>query len=155
MFNGDLEFVKNKIEYIRFGMVKITGKPFLKQDRFLSEVIEMDNSGNLWVELKEQLPKVLINSKGFTVSLQFVHKEEDMFLKAKGKAFIEEYTENIKEDNQKPLEAIFENKTRIVLRIELQTANYFRKKTLSRYTSMFQNVANLNLKKIFHGMKPE
>jgi general stress protein 26 len=155
MFNGDLEFVKNRIEYIRFGMVKITGKPFLKQDRFLSEVIEMDNKGNLWVELKEELPKVLINSKGFSVSLQFVHKEEDMFLKAKGRAFIEEYSEHIEEDTQKPLERIFENKTRIVLRIELQSANYFRKKTLSRYTSMFQNVANLNLKKIFQGVKPE
>lgn len=155
MFNGDLEFVKNKIEYIRFGMVKVTGKPFLKQDRFLSEAIRMDNDGNLWVELKEELPKILINSKGFNVTLQFIQKEEDMFLKAKGKAFVEEYSESIEENSQKPLEAIFENKTRVILRIELNSANYFRKKTLSRYTSMFQNVANLSLKRIMHGIKPE
>ncbi|MGZ5245707.1 MAG: hypothetical protein ACXWV5_01375 [Flavitalea sp.] len=150
MFNGDLEFVKSKIEYIRFAMVKVTGKPFLKQDRFLGEALNTDYDGNLWIRLKDELPIQLKSSKGFHVTLQFIHKEEDMFLKAKGKAVLEQHPENFAElngpDEQNQLKGP-------VLKIEMHSAQYFKKKTLSRYTSKLQNICNLTLKKVLPGIK--
>lgn len=150
MFNGDLEFVKSKIEYIRFTMVKVTGKPLLKQDRFLGEALYADYEGNLWVELKDQLPTQLKNSKGFHITLQFIHKEEDMFLKAKGKAILEQNPENI--PDQYAVQETSEPRGPI-LKIEMHSANYFKKKTLSQFTSKLQNICNLTLKKVLPGVK--
>ena len=150
MFNGDLEFVKSKIEFIRFAMVKVTGKLLLKQDRFLAEAIYADYEGNLWVQLKDELPSQLKNSKGFHVTLQFIHKEEDMFLKTKGKAIAELHPENIPDRFSSEETS---NLNGPILKIEMHSANYFKKKTLSQYTSKFQNICNLTLKRVLPGVK--
>lgn len=131
-------------------MVKVTGKPLLKQDRFLSEALYADYDGNLWVKLKDELPGQLKNSKGFHVTLQFIHKEEDMFLKAKGKAIIEEHPESIPEQYSSEESSLSNGP---VLKIEMHSASYFKKKTLSQYTSKLQNICNLTLKRVLPGVK--
>lgn len=147
MFNGDLEFIKGKIGYIKFARMKIKGKPFLKENRFIIEAIRMDESGNLWAVVKQPLPQILIGPKGFHVTLQFVHKEEDMFLRAKGTAFIEEYSESL-HDKDSRSEMLFIHEKSVLLRIELATANYFRKRTLSDYTSVMQWITGLTFKNL-------
>lgn len=147
MFNGDLEFIKGKIEYIKFARMKIKGKPFLKENRFIIEAVRMDESGNLWATVKQPLPQILIGPKGFQVTLQFVHKEEDMFLRARGTAFIEEYSESLQDRNNRD-EMLFIHEKSVLVRIELTTANYFRKRSLSDYTSVMQWISGLTFKNL-------
>ena len=132
-------FVKEKVEQLKFAILRVSGKPFLPLNRCLVETQRTDDDGNIWCTTTAALPKVLLSEKGFEVSLKFAHKEEDMFLDLKGLAYIEEYSELIR-DEVTGSKVNFRKERKILLRIAVNEAGYFRKKSLSRYTSVLQSI---------------
>lgn len=147
MFPGNFEMLRSKVEAFHFAVMKIVGKPFLKINRTLIETVRMDESGQIWASVKDSLPKLLISPQGFNVNLRYANKEDETYLQVKGKAFIEEYFESVtdKPDSGK---VSFTKEKEILLRIEVESADFFRKKVLSKYTSMLQNIWSFSVGKL-------
>jgi hypothetical protein len=138
MLDGNLEFVKSKIEYIKYAIMKVPGKPFLQASRFMIESHKADDSGYLWCSTKDPIPKQLLKQPDFAVCIKYVLKEENMFMKVTGRASVV---------NRSPEAHASEDRTVYpLLRIQIREAVYFKKKTLSQYTSVLQAVWKFSVK---------
>src|SRR6478609_6645381 len=109
----------------------------------------MDESGIIWLTSKDPLPKILISAKGFNVHLRYINKDEEKYLQIEGKAFIEQYSEIVTDESQKD-KVTFKNQKNILIRVEVSTAEYFKKKTISRYTSFLQSIWTLSMGRLIH-----
>jgi hypothetical protein len=149
MVENNLEVVRRKVESLHYAVMKIAGKHFLKMNRLLVETDRMDESGTLWLTSNDALPNILINPKGFKVHLRYVNKDEEKYLQIEGRAFIEQYAETVTAD---PGEAkvTFRNEKNIRIRVEMTTAEYFKKTTISKYTSFLQLVWTLSMGRLIH-----
>jgi general stress protein 26 len=140
MLDGNLEFFKTKIEYIRYAVMKVQGKSFLNANRFMIESHQADDNGFLWCSTKDRLPKQLLRQPDFPVCIKYVLKEENMFMKITGRASLV---------NRNPgEEETLEPETGRLLRIKISEAVYFKKKTLSQYTSVLQAVWKFSFKNL-------
>jgi len=149
MVESNLEVVRRKVESLHYAVMKIAGKHFLKINRLLVETERMDESGTLWLTSNDALPNILINPKGFKVHLRYVNKDEEKYLQIEGRAFIEQYSETVTAD---PGDAkiTFRNEKNIRIRVEMATAEYFKKRTISKYTSFLQLVWTLSMGRLIH-----
>ena len=144
MVLNDVEVVRRKVEMLHYAVLKIVGKHFLKINRILVETERMDESGTIWLSTKDALPKILINTKGFNVHLRYVNKEEEKYLQIEGRAYIEQYSETVLDEPRQD-KVTFKNQNNILIRVEIATAEYFKKKTISRYTSFLQSIWTLSM----------
>ena len=149
MLQNNYEMVQRQVESLHFAAMKIVGKPLLKVNRLLVETVRADDSGTIWVTAKDPLHKILINPKGFNVHLRYVNKDEETYLQIEGRAFIEQYSE-IVTDEPGDEKVMFKNQKEILIRVEISTAAYFRKKTLSKYTSILQSIWSLSMGRLIH-----
>src|SRR5688572_16604094 len=95
MVESNLEVVRRKVELLHYAVMKMQGKHFLKFNRILVETERMDESGIIWLTSKDPVPEILINPRGFNVHLRYVNKDEQKYLQIEGRAFIEQYSENV------------------------------------------------------------
>ena len=149
MVENDLEVVRRKVELLHYAVLKIVGKHFLKISRILVETVSMDESGIIWLTSKDPLPKILINPRGFNVHLRYINKHEEKYLQIEGRAFIEQYSEMVMDEHRQD-KVTFKNQNNILIRVEVSTAEYFKKKTISRYTSFLQSIWSLSMGRIIH-----
>jgi len=149
MVENNLEIIRKKVESLHYAVLKITGKHFLKSNRLLVETVRMDDSGTIWLTTNDPLPKLLISPKGFNVHLRYVNKDEERYLQIEGRAFIEQYAEFVTAQPQQE-KVTFTNQKNILIRVDVATAEYFKKKTLSKYTSFLQSVWTLSMGRLVH-----
>lgn len=149
MFPGNFEMLRSKVEAFHFGVMKIIGKPFLNINRTLIETVRMDEAGYIWASVKDSLPRLLISPNGFIVHLRYANKQDETYLQVKGKAFIEEYAESVT-DQPESGKVSFKKEKAILLRIEVESAEFFRKKVLSKYTSMLQNIWSFSVGRLIN-----
>jgi len=149
MVENNLEVVRRKVEYLHYAVMKISGKHFLKINRLLVETERMDESGTIWLTTNDPLPKILINPKGFNVHLRYVNKDEEKYLQIEGRAFIEQYAEAVTAEPGQD-KVTFISQKKIQIRVELLTAEYFKKRTISKYTSFLQSVWTLSMGRLIH-----
>ena len=149
MVENNLEVVRRKVESLHYAAMKISGKRFLKINRLLVETERMDESGTIWLTTNDTLPKILINPKGFNVQLRYVNKGEEKYLQIEGRAFIEQYSETVVAEPDQD-KVTFKNQKNISIRVEMETAEYFTKRTISKYTSFLQSVWTLSMGRLIH-----
>ncbi|HSB92051.1 MAG TPA: hypothetical protein VLC28_03000 [Flavitalea sp.] len=149
MVENNLDVVRAKVEKLHYAVMKISGKHFLKSNRLLVETDKMDESGTLWLTTKDPLPKILINSNGFNVHLRYVNKDEEKYLQIEGRAFIEQYSETVTADPGQD-KVTFKNQKNIMIRVQMANAEYFKKRTISKYTSFLQSVWTLSMARLIH-----
>lgn len=155
MVEKNLEVVRSEVESLHYAVLKIAGKHFFKINRLLVETIRMDNAGSIWLTTKEHLPNILINPRGFNVHLRYVNKEEEKYLQIEGRAFIEQYSETVMDEAEEHDKVTFKNLKNILIRVDMRRAEYFKKKTISRYTSFLQSVWTLSMGRIIHSSQFE
>ena len=150
MVENNLEVVRRKVESLHYAVMKIAGKHFLKINRLLVETERMDEAGTIWLTSNDELPNILINPKGFKVHLRYVNKDEEKYLQIEGRAFIEQYSETVTADPGEEANVTFKNQKNIRIRVEMSSAEYFKKKTISQYTSFLQLVWTLSMGRLIH-----
>ena len=109
----------------------------------------MDDSGTIWLTTNDPLPKILISPKGFNVQLRYVNKDEEKYLQVEGRAFIEQYAECVTAEPEEE-KVTFKNQKNILIRVDVSTAEYFKKKTVSKYTSFLQSVWTVSIGRLIH-----
>lgn len=152
MFKGNLEMVRERVEHLKFAILKIRGKNFLPMSRCMVETLSLDNEGNLRCITDAEFPKVLSGPRGFDVTLKYAGKEEKVYLMLCGHAYIEKYVEVVNEQLLKNL-IHFHHIKKVSLLIRISSAEVFKKRTLSKYTSFLQSVGSLSFKKILTASK--
>ena len=143
----NLKNLHDQIKHIRFGILHISTKSLVPFSNLLVEAIEIDEHGDLWCLTADSVPGLFLNVKGFKVSLKFVQKQQGLFVKLVGNATVAHYSENM--DEPAPDKGVSHRRShKTMLKIEVLEADLYRKRSLSRYTTILQSVFRFSLKSL-------
>jgi general stress protein 26 len=147
MYKGDVRLLKEKIEFIKYGILKVTGPGLFKVPSCLIESFQVDDEGGIWCSVSESVSELMLSGKSFPVQLKYVHKEEGLFLKVQGKATVVQHIKVINE-TRRHNQGYVQQTNRMILRVHIEEAEFFKKQVMSRYTSFFQSVYNYSYKQV-------
>jgi hypothetical protein len=150
MTQGSVEKLKEKLEEIRFGILKISGIPFLKISKsFIADTCKVDYDGYLWCTIPDTVPFGLSDGKAFTTQLKYVQKQEGLFIKVIGQAMT---VKNGWRGEAKTFEKenlINSNDNTTLIKIKIEEVQYYRKKSISACTSFLQAINILTLNPLY------
>ena len=126
------------IESVRFGVVRITEKSLFSNNRCLVETTHVDESGYIWCITSDTLPAAYQSGKTFPVSLKYVNREQHNYLKITGESTIVEVKQDLASGKK--------GRNLTYIKIRVLEAQFFKKKTLSKYTSIFQSVWKISFR---------
>jgi hypothetical protein len=136
----NLETVKLKIQRIRLGLLKATGSHALNiHTSCLIEVLRFTDDNYLWCITTDLNSADISRTHNAKVKLKFVRKEEGLFMKLTGRAEIIDapaagFNSGMKSGSlqHKP----------VMMKIKIDNADCFQKRSTSRYTSFLQAVSH-------------
>ena len=136
---GSLETLKMKIQRIKLGLLKVSGSHTLSiPTSCLIEVLRFSDDDHLWCTTAELSSAEIIKIHNSKVKLKFVQKNEGLFIKLTGHAAIMssfktgDLVNNRAGESHKP----------IMLKIKIEHADCFQKRSTSRYTSFLQSISH-------------
>lgn len=151
MMHDNLQKLKRNLEQIKFGILKTTGSSLLKLTySFIVDTCKVDCDGYVWCIATAPLPAELTQKKGFAAQLKYVHKVDGVFIKVTGIATpIDANSPDGEAFLHTNMVVITTNQCLLKLRIE--EVHYFKKKSISAYTSFFQavNIFTFNKRVVF------
>lgn len=124
---------------IRLGILK-TGKTSIRKTpaSFMIETIELTDDGCLLCSTSD-LPAVKrIASQSFRVTLKYIHKPEDLFIKVTGRAEIPDHA--ILQNSLTPSSRTGNEGGSLLIKVRIDEAYCFQKKCTSPYTSFLQSL---------------
>ena len=149
MTNYNLRFLQDRIRHIRYAILKVSGNSFAQFSNGLADTILVDDEGVLWCSLSDEIPALLLNQHEFRVRLKYIDKDQGFFIRLSGNARIVHSSKEMGELlNQN--EILLTPVNRILLKIKITNADLFKKRILSRYTSVLQSVFNFSVKTLLH-----
>jgi general stress protein 26 len=122
--NGDLLFLKEKIEEIKIALFKTDTDSLLQLPNNIISTLKVDDDGCIWFFTSCVKPYAHHLEKELYVSLHYYRKENNCRLFIRGKAFIE------KDDGDSASENSFDKI--ILLKTKIQQAEYFESRTFSK-----------------------
>ena len=138
---GNLETVKLKIQRIRLGLLKATGNHALDlHTSCLIEVLRFTEDNYLWCITTGLSSSDISKTHNAKVKLKFIRKEEGLFIKLTGRAEVIDlhavaFNPEMKSGRLQPKP--------VMLKIKIEHADCFQKRSTSRYTSFLQSVSHL------------
>jgi general stress protein 26 len=145
MVYGNIERLKDNLEQIKFGILKTAGSTLLKlSNSFIIETCKVDHNGDLWCTSSVLLPSDLSHRKDFAAQLKYVNKAEGLFIKISGHATLMDVNSPEVHEIQELVNA--KPRKNSLLKIKIEEVQYYKKKSVSAYTSFLQavNIFTLN-----------
>jgi hypothetical protein len=148
MKSGNVDNVKRKIEQIRFGILKISGAPALSiPSSCMIETLQLTDDGYLWCTTHCPPSPKWLRAQGFRVKIKYIQKTEGLFIKLTGQA--EVINNKLPGSHKDPIQELSDNKElKLLLKIRIEEAHCFQKKSISPYTSFLQSINNYTLNKV-------
>ena len=133
-----IEIIRQKLEQIRFGILKTNVTSFLQSSRsFIIETTRVTDDGFLLCTTADFFPPDLSGGKSFGVNLNFIQKAEGLFFKITGRAVLI----NNKSLDNNPIESrtdVGHQEQLSFLKVKIEEAHHYKKKSVSAYTSFLQ-----------------
>ena len=148
---GNLETVKLKIQRIKLGLLKATGNHALDiHTSCLIEVLRFTDDNYLWCITTGLSSSGIAKTHNAKVKLKFIRKEEGLFMKLNGRAEIIDshavgFNREMKSGRLQPKP--------VMLKIKIDHADCFQKRSTSRYTSFLQSVSHFTGNKALAGSR--
>ena len=147
MKSGKIENIRQKLLAIRFGILKTTTTPFLQSSRsFMIDTSEITEDGYLYCNTDDLVPQDLTARKKFGVKLNFISKDEGLFIKLAGRVMdCKKHTSgrwtSIGESNTDSAES-----TCLII-VKIDEVHCYKKRSTSPYTSFLQAINNFTFNK--------
>lgn len=126
---GNIYNMKQALEKIRFGIVKMMHHSFLTDPvSFMIETLAFTDDGHLWCTTTG-LPAECIQSNNFPVNLKYVQKTQGLFIKLVGRAEIVQSG----------------GTDQMLIRVRIDEAQGYMKQNTSPYTSFLQSINNFTI----------
>lgn len=139
MISGYIKNLKENLLEIKYGILKTSGVLLLRHAHsFMIETHKVTDEGELWCTASYTLPYDLIFQKGFPVKLKYVQKATGLFVKVTGRAKVINPAFNTKYLGKN--EGNESDKNVLLLKVKIEEAHYYKKKTISAYTSFLQAI---------------
>ena len=145
---GNLETLKLKILGIRLGLLKASGSHALSiPTSCLIEVLRFSDDDYLWCTTTDLSAAEITKTHNAKVKLKFVEKENGLFIRLGGRAEIIG-TSAATVDSRNNNRAGHQHKP-VMLKIKVEYADCFEKRSTSRYTSFLQSVSHFATSRAF------
>lgn len=145
MISGYVKNLKENLLQIKYGILKTTGILLLKESHsFVIETHKVTDEGYLWCTASYILPPDLILERNFAVKLKYIQKATGLFVKVTGRAKVINPSFNAKYFEKNESTGVKENL--LLLKIKIEEAQYYKKKSISAYTSFLQAVNNFTFR---------
>jgi len=145
MISGYIKNLKEHLLQIKYGILKTTGIPLWRiSHSFMIETHKVTDEGYLWCTASYTLPKDLIFEKSFPVKLKYIQKASGLFVKVTGRAKVINPSFNTKYFEKNESTGVYENV--LLLKIKIEDAHYYKKRSISPYTSFLQAINNFTLR---------
>lgn len=146
MVYDNIERLKMKLQQIRFGILKTTNTPFLQLSRsFIIETRKLDYDGYLWCTA-DLSASTLTLGKGFAAQLKYVYKPEGLFIKVTGHASVVD-PRSLHGHESAEINDFSKEESSCLLRIKIEEVQYYKKKSISAYTSFLQAISVFSFNK--------
>ena len=148
MRSGNLETLKLKILGIRLGLLKASGSYALSiPTSCLIEVLRFSEDDYLWCATSDLSAAEITKTHNAKVKLKFVQRENGLFIKLAGRAEVIG-TPAAAEDLNSNNSAGHHHKP-VTLKIKIEYADCFKKRSTSRYTSFLQSISHFATSRAF------
>ncbi|MBC7827642.1 MAG: hypothetical protein H7122_07850 [Chitinophagaceae bacterium] len=145
MIAGYIKNLKENLLQIRYGILKITSIPLLRiSHSFMIETHKVTDEGYIWCTAAYPLPSNLIYEKSFAVKVKYIQKTTGLFVKVTGRAKVVNPSFNTRYFEKNESAGMTENV--LLLKIKIEEANYYKKRTISAYTTFLQVVNNFTFR---------
>jgi len=139
MINVNLKNLKDKIEQINVGILKIQSPLLPFSQSIIIETCKVDGDGYIWCTSSHTLPSNYLGGKNVGVTLKYIQKSEGKFIKITGRAKLISISQRvIGSSSEKTLNKEYEKV--FLLKIEIEEVHSYKKKTISAYTSFLQAI---------------
>ena len=138
-----------KIQRIKLGLLKVSGSHTLSiPTSCLIEVLRFSDDNYLWCIARDLTSSDVSKAHHARVKLKFVRKEEGLFMKLSGRAeLMDAHAAGFNPEMKK---GDLEHKP-VILKIKIDYADCFQKRSTSRYTSFLQSISHFAGNKAFAG----
>lgn len=144
MRSGHVKNLKENLLQIKFGILKTGGiPPFRYSNSLMIETHKVTDEGYIWCTAPYSLPSELFMKASFGVKLHYVQKATGLFIKVTGKAKVINPSFNTKYFEKNESSGV--NEKVLLLKVKIERVHYYKKKSLSPYTSILQAVNNFTL----------
>lgn len=145
MKSGNIENVKSEIQRIGLGLLKTSGSHALSiPTTCLIEVFRFTEDNVLWCLTSDMSSSEITKTHTSTVKLKFVRKDKGLFIKLIGRA---EVVETHEADGHAGKETFSHQHRPVMLKIQIEHADCFQKRSTSRYTSFLQSISHFAMGK--------
>ena len=144
MKSGKIENIRQKLLSIRFGILKTSTTPFLQSSRsFMIDTADITEDGFLYCNTTDNVPSDLTGGKKFAVKLNYISKEEGLFIKLAGKVVA------CKNDlaDKRPSDEDSSAKAVCRIKVKIDEVHCYKKRSTSPYTSFLQAINNFTFNK--------
>ena len=139
---GNMYNVRQALEKIRFGIVKMINSAFVKDPvSFMIETLVLTDDGHLWCTATG-LPAECIQSNKFPVKLSYIQKGQGLFIKLAGRA---EIVENDLQSNDPIKRKLSTGQTQMLIRVRIEEAQGYQKQSTSPHTSYLQSINHFTI----------
>lgn len=141
MNTTNLKTVKEKINQIGFGIMKISGSSMWSMPgSFMIDTFEITDEGHLWCTTVDAPPEEMTRIKNQRVKLKYVQKSSGLFIRIVGHiAHIDHVASNPGNADQR------------IIMVKVEEVNCFQKQTISPSTSFLQLVSNFTMSRVLAG----
>jgi|GEM_PF-4016182 len=138
--SGNIEIVKQMIEQIKYGILKISNVPSSKDGHGLMfKTLKVTDDGHVWCSLNKMISFALTDGKNRSVELKYIQKAEGLFIKLSGSA---EVVKNSFFKNQVLVhrQNIIPRNHVSMLKVKIVEWHCYKKRSTSPFTSFLQAI---------------
>jgi hypothetical protein len=147
MKSAKIENIRQKLLAIKFGILKTSTTPFLQSSRsFIIETSDITEDGHLYCSTSDIMPADLTTGKRFAVKLNFISKEEGLFIKLSGRV-VDCKNQLAGHPAAMPERVYYSDEPVCMIKVKIDEVNSYKKRSTSPYTSFLQAINNFTFNK--------